>query len=182
IEEFLKKKPTLLKKIKSEAKKPLKDAAAVNATRNKIVEVLSQLRPTKTATGAETKMNRVRLGLPKDHWIDAACVGEVENLTFYATQPLRIKCTGHGTRQAINPNKYGFAKSHKTIKAVVHGFRTGDIVRAVVSKGKKAGIYVGRVAVRARGSFDISTKTGRTTDISYKYCQKIQSCDGYAYF
>jgi hypothetical protein len=34
----------------------------------------------------------------------------------------------------------------------VHGFQTGDMVRADVAKGKKAGIHVGRLAVRACGS------------------------------
>lgn len=65
----------------------------------------------------------------------------------------------------------------KTIK----GFKTGDIVKAVVTTGKKAGTYIGRVAVRSRGSFNISTRTGTVTDISYKNCKKIQSCDGYSY-
>ena len=181
VEEFLKRKPALLKKIKSQAKKPLKDAAAVNSTRNKIVEVLSKLLPTKTATGAETKMNRVRLGLPKEHHIDAACVGEVENLTFYTTQPLAIKCTGQGNRQYIIPNKYGFARSYRPQVKTIKGFKTGDIVKAVVTTGKKAGTYIGRVAVRSRGSFNISTQTGTVTDISYKNCKKIQSCDGYSY-
>lgn len=182
VEEFLKKKPKVLEKIKKGAKQPLKDSAALNSTRNKIVEVLSRLRPTKTATGAQTKYNRCRLGLPKDHHIDAACVGDVENLTFYAMQPLKIKCTGHGTRQSINPDKYGFARSHKTIKVVVHGFKTGDIVKAVVTSGKKIGTYMGRVAVRTTGSFNITTSTGsKVQSINYKYFTKLQSADGYSY-
>ena len=146
IEEFLKKKPSVLEKINKQAKQPLKDAAAVNSTRNKIVKVLSDLLPTKTWTGGQTKYNRCRLELPKDHHIDAACVGDVENLTFYATQPLRIKCTGHGSRQYQNVDKFGFPRGKaKSKDPFVKGFRTGDIVRAVVTSGKKAGTYFGRL-------------------------------------
>lgn len=181
VEEFLKGKPLFLDKIKKNQKKPLKDAAAVNSTRKKLVEVLSKLLPVKTATGAQTKMNRVKQDLPKDHHIDAACVGEVGTLEFYATQPLMIKSTGHGTRQVVNPDKYGFPKSYKTIKAVVHGFRTGDIVKAVVTKGKKIGEYLGRVAVRTSGSFNITVKGKRIQHISHKYCQMLQHTDGYNY-
>ena len=79
VEEFLKKKPEVLRKIKKGAKQPLKDAAVVNSTRNKIVETLSNVLPTRGFTGGQTKFNRCRLELPKDHHIDAACVGEVEN-------------------------------------------------------------------------------------------------------
>nr|WP_324611032.1 RNA-guided endonuclease IscB [Moorena producens] len=67
IEDFLKKKPDLLKKIKSLAKQPLKDAAIVNATRNKLVKVLRTLKPVVTGTGAQTKYNRTKLRLPKQH-------------------------------------------------------------------------------------------------------------------
>ncbi|MEM6404455.1 MAG: RNA-guided endonuclease IscB [Cyanobacteria bacterium P01_D01_bin.116] len=110
VEEFLKKKPDLLKKIKSKAKKPLLDAAAVNATRNKLAKVLSNLLPTKTATGAQTKFNRTRLNFDKQHWIDAACVGDVDNLKLLTNQPLKIKCNGHGTRQMCRTDKYGFVR------------------------------------------------------------------------
>lgn len=182
VEEFLKKKPKVLERIKEGAKKTLKDSAAVNSTRNKIVEVLSGLLPTKTATGAQTKHNRCRLGLAKDHHIDAACVGDVDSLTFYATQPLRIKCTGHGCRQYQNVDRFGFPRGEaKSKDPYVHGFRTGDIVKAVVTKGKKIGTYVGRVAVRATGSFNITTREGRVEGIGYKYCKKIFSMDGYSY-
>ncbi len=182
VEEFLKKKPEVLSKIKKQAKLPLKDAAAVNSTRNKIVQVLSKLLPTKTATGSQTKYNLCRLELPKDHHIDAACVGDVDKLTFYGTQPLRIKSTGHFSRQYTLVNKFGFPRGKaKSKDPFVKGFRTGDIVKAVVTSGKKAGEYVGRVAIRATGSFNISTKGGTLQGINYKYCTRIHGMDGYSY-
>ncbi|MDJ0620219.1 MAG: RNA-guided endonuclease IscB [Calothrix sp. MO_192.B10] len=110
IEEFLKKKPSLLQKIKSKANQPLKDAAAVNATRNKLVKVLANLLPVTTATGAQTKYNRTRLNLPKHHWIDAACIGDIDTLKVLTNQPLKIKCNGHGTRQMCRTDKYGFVR------------------------------------------------------------------------
>ena len=58
---------------------------------------------------------------------------------------------------------------------------TGDIVKAIVTKGKKIGTYFGRVATRASGSFNVSTKNGLVQGINYKYCQLIHSKDGYQY-
>jgi len=55
------------------------------------------------------------------------------------------------------------------------------MVKAVVPKGKSQGTHIGRLAsVRARGSFDIKTKTKQVKS-NYKYCQVIQHADGYNY-
>ena len=181
VEEFLKKNPEKLKKIKSKAKQSLKDATAVNATRNKIVEVLGNLLPVKTATGSQTKYNRNRLKLDKEHWIDAACVGDVDNLILKTKQPLRIKCNGHGTRQMCRTDKYGFPSRYVPRIKSVKGFQTGDIVKAIVTKGKKAGNYLGRIATRTTGSFNISTNEKLIQGVSYKYCQIVHRKDGYSY-
>jgi hypothetical protein len=45
------------------------------------------------------------------------------------------------------------------------------------SEGKNAGTHVGRVAVRARGSFNV----GSATDINWKHLHLIQRSDGYGY-
>jgi hypothetical protein len=75
----------------------------------------------------------------------------------------------------------GFPIRHRQRKKVHFGYQTGDLVRAVVPKGKRAGTHVGRVLVRASGSFDISTKGGRQAGISYRYCRPIHRNDGYSY-
>jgi 5-methylcytosine-specific restriction endonuclease McrA len=76
IEVFLKDKPEILKKIKAQAIRPLRDAAAVNTTRLFIVKELEKLGlPVTTASGGQTKFNRSKQGYAKSHWIDAACVG-----------------------------------------------------------------------------------------------------------
>lgn len=64
----------------------------------------------------------------------------------------------------------------------VFGFQTGDLVVATVPKGKKVGIHVGRVAVRAAGSFNIQTAQGVVQGIAYHHCQLLQRNDGYGYF
>ena len=63
----------------------------------------------------------------------------------------------------------------------VNGFKTGDLVRAVVTKGKKSGRYFGRVAVRFSGNFCIDTSTGKVDGISHRHCKNVQRLDGYSY-
>lgn len=182
IEIFLKRKPDVLKKILADAKRPLKDAAAVNSTRWALFNNLKSTGlPVKVGSGGKTKYNRFRLELPKHHYIDAACVGEVEQLTLCTKQPLLIKATGHGTRQMCGTDKHGFPIRHRSRTQIHKGFQTGDIVKAVVTSGKKIGAYVGRVLCRATGSFDIATYTGRVSGISYKFCTHVHRKDGYNY-
>ncbi|HBB34543.1 MAG TPA: HNH endonuclease [Cyanobacteria bacterium UBA9273] len=182
IEVFLKKKPEVLKQILAQAKRPLKDAAAVNSTRWALFNRLKEIGlPVEAGSGGKTKYNRCRLELPKRHYIDASCVGNVEQLEMATSQPLLIKATGHGTRQMCRTDKFGFPSRYVPRSKFVNGFQTGDIVKAVVIKGKKVGTYVGRVAVRSTGSFNISTSNGLVQGISHKYCQRVHGKDGYNY-
>ena len=178
---FLAKKPELLKKIQLQAKRPLKDAAAVNSTRWALFNTLKLTGlPVETGSGGLTKFNRTRLGLPKTHWLDAACVGVVDALEVLINQPLLIKAQGHGTRQMCRTDKFGFPSRYVPRNKFVKGFQTGDIVKAIVTSGKKIGEYVGRVAVRTSGSFNISAKE-LVQGIGHKYCQILHRKDGYSY-
>ena len=184
IKEFLKRKQECLKKIQVTATAPLKDVAAVNATRYATGNVLKDFcLPITFSSGGRTKFNRVKLGYSKDHWIDAACVGEsgAQVLISPAITPLIITAKGRGSRQKCRMNQYGFPRTGPKKQKRVKGFQTGDIVKAVVTKGKKIGTYIGRVAVRASGSFDIGIGKKKVSGISYKYCQLIQRVDGYEY-
>lgn len=181
-ERFWRLNPTCSHRIFKQAKLPLKDAAAVNSTRWALFNALTETGlPVTTGTGGQTKFNRNRLGLPKSHWLDAACVGNVEALEVLTSKPLLIMAKGHGTRQMCGTNKYGFPTRHKSRVQIHKGFQTGDIVSATVTAGKKVGSYVGRVLCRASGSFDIVAKTGRVAGISHKYCSPIHKKDGYSY-
>jgi 5-methylcytosine-specific restriction endonuclease McrA len=147
IEKFLAKKPEVLKKIQAQAKLPLKDAAAVNSTRLALFNSLKETGlPVVTASGGKTKFNRTRLELPKSHWIDAACVGNVETLVFLTTKALIVKSTGLGTRRLCRINKHGFPCS-KPRQAYSHAWNTGDIA---TGKG-----VIGRVVVQSATRLEI---------------------------
>ncbi len=190
IQEFLSSKPSVLKRILAQVKVPLKDAATVNSIRWKLLNSLKETGLTvTTGTGGETKFNRTQQGLEKRHYLDAACVGDTQKLEILTHQPLLIKCSGHGKRQVIHVDKFGFPRTNKSEELVrksalvksVKGFKTGDIVRAVVTKGKKIGSYLGKVAVRSSGSFNIKTVTETVQGINHKYCSIVQKKDGYTY-
>ena len=62
-----------------------------------------------------------------------------------------------------------------------HGFATGDMVKAVVPSGKKAGTYQGRVAIRKSGFFNIQTSEAVIQSISWRHCQLLSFNNGYGY-
>jgi 5-methylcytosine-specific restriction endonuclease McrA len=183
IKDFLKKDPSKLEKILKQAKRPLADAAAVNTTRFALLFVLKATGlPVETGSGGLTKFNRSQKKLEKTHWIDAACVGQsTPILNIKGVKPLLITANGHGTRQSCRTDKYGFPNRHCSRTKFHFGFQTGDIVKSVVKTGKKVGEYIGRIATRATGSFNISTRNGLVQGISYKICKTIHKKDGYSY-
>jgi len=86
-------------------------------------------------------------------------------------------------KQPLNPVHPGYARLLLSTKqaAVFKRFQTGDIIRAIVTRGTKQGTYVGRVLIRASGSFDIRTKQGRVQGVSHRFCTPVHRCDGYKY-
>lgn len=182
IEAFLAGDPKRLERIQAQAKAPLRDAAAVNSTRWALFEALKATGlPVETGTGGRTKWNRSRLGIPKTHALDAACVGVVNDVHARSIPTLSIKATGRGSYQRTRLDKFGFPRGHLMRQKQVHGFQTGDMVKATVPSGKKAGVHAGRVAVRATGSFNIRTADGVVQGISHKHCRITQRADGYGY-
>jgi 5-methylcytosine-specific restriction endonuclease McrA len=168
--------------IERQAKEPLKDAAALNATRWALLEQLQGCGlPVETGSGGLTKYNRTMRELPKAHWIDAACVGKSTpaQIVVDGVIPLEIKATGHNTRQMCRMDRYGFPRTSAKGPRTVKGFRTGDLVRAAVTSGKRIGSYEGRVAVRSSGSFNVMTGAGTIQGISHRYCRVIHKADGY---
>ena len=161
IEEFLAHDVERLAWIRSRQKAPLKDATAMNIVRPAILGMLHST------------------GLPvscwsKDHHLDAACVGDVIAIHDWQEQDvLMVKACGHGSRKRQHVDRYGFPYGHPFMKEkLVHGFQTGDMVKADVQKGKKAGIHIGKVSVRSTGRFNIKTATKTAI---------LQRKDGYEY-
>lgn len=179
IKDFIKDKPELLSKILKQAKAPLKDAAAVNATRWKLFNTLKQTGLiVTTSSGGQTKFNRTQLNLEKDHWIDASVSGDINKLTFKTKKPLVIECKGHGSRQYVRMNKYGFPASSP--KDPPTDWSTGDIVDVIA--GKNSGLKAVRIkTVRKIGNFDVKTKNGEIRSVSRKAIKFVHRNDGYNY-
>lgn len=182
VEVYLAKRPAVLARIKATAKRPLKDAAAVNAARWALFNRLKQTGlPVTTGSGGRTKWNRSRLGIPKTHALDAACVGVVDALSGWDVPSIAIKATGRGSYCRTRLDKYGFPRGYLTREKRIRGFQTGDVVQAIVAKGVHAGTWTGRVAVRATGSFNIQTGNGVRQGIGWRHCRVLHRGDGYGY-
>ena len=170
--------------IQKQVKKSLRDSALINATRWKVYEVLIKTGlQVECGTGARTKMNRIKLGLLKDHHYDACCIGKStpNELYFKTNEVLYIKNIGRGVYQRTTLDKYGFPKAYLPRQKYFFGFMSGDMVKANVLKGKKKGVWHGSVACRSSGSFNINLIKGRVQGINYKYCHLVQKSDGYKY-
>ncbi len=184
LEVFMAKQPDRLKRILAQAKAPLKDAAAVNSTRWHLFEQLKALGlPVECGSGGLTKYHRTQRELPKTHWLDACCVGKStpEHILAHEIIPLLITAQGHGRRQMCLMSRYGFPRTGPKQARAIQGFQTGNIVRAVVRKGKKIGTYTGRLAVRSNGYFNITTTQATIQGIKYTDCQNVHRADGYSY-
>src|SRR5262249_7444588 len=118
--------------------------------------------PVEAGMGGRTKWNRTqRLGVPKTHWLDAACVGAStsERLRMAGVRPLGITATSRHARQLCRRDRCDFPRTGPKATSTVGGLRTADLVRAVVPlPSGKAGTCVGRLAVRASGSGTITTE------------------------
>jgi 5-methylcytosine-specific restriction endonuclease McrA len=172
IKVFLAKKPQLLKEIQLQAKRPLKDATAVNSTRWALFNILKLTGlPVVTGSGGLTKFNRTRLELHKSHWIDSACVGIVDTLKMLTTKILSVKATGKGTRRLCRINKFGFPCSNPR-QIYEHVWQTGDIA---TGKG-----VTGRVVVQSATRLEIRVDGkrigGKLTDFKL-----LHSKDSYSY-
>lgn len=158
----------------------MKDAAVMNATRYRLRNYLTSLglQPT-LHRGWYTKRNRLDQHYRKDHWIDAACVGEIGSRVYIPNHMrcLSVKATGHTRRRMVLPDRYGFPRGKSKGPSRVKGFKTGDIAKVSIPKGKHAGTHVGRVAVRKTGHFNLK----KNIDINFKYFTKIHAKDGYEF-
>jgi 5-methylcytosine-specific restriction endonuclease McrA len=162
------------------ARKPLKDAAAVNSVRWALWHALNLFElPLENGTGGMTKKNRHGQGYPKQHWIDAACVGiSGSSITLQPElEALQVTAQARNCRRMCLPDRFGFPKAKAKGPSRFKGLSTGDLVRATVPEGKHKGIHSGRIAIRLNGYF----RVGKVDGISFRYCCMIQRADGYSY-
>ncbi len=184
---------TRLERIQRQMKAPLKNAAAptlgsprrgMNATRWRLYNQLQATGlPAEGGSGARTKMQRIAHTFPKEHYYDALCVGASTPESFTAL-PVYIhvwSAKGRGNRQRCRTDKYGFPIRHLSRQKSHFGFQTGDLVRAVISRGKYTGTWTGRATVKARGVIVVGTGTGINPETSYKHCRVPHRGDGWQY-
>ena len=177
IKYFLKNKPEILNRVLSQAKSPLKDAAVVNATRNRIVEML-ETKPLNVITGegCQTKMNRINSALPKHHFLDAAWVSNyLIKVVSKINKPLIAICKGQGGRQKAALNKYGYPIRHNPLKPI-KGWSSGDI-----AKRFDTGEF-GRVNPRSKSnSFNFTPFGGKAMNVHVDKLRRVHRKDGYTY-
>jgi len=182
VAEFLAQAPERARKILAQATRPLRDAAAVNSTRWALFQRLQATGlEVEAASGGRTKWNRHRFHIPKEHCLDAACVGHIDAMRNWVQPILCIKATGRGRYQRTRLTRYGFPRGYLMRSKSAFGFQTGDLVRAVVTTGKKVGTHLGRVAIRASGRFNLQTGNGLVQGIHHQFCTLVQRADGYGY-
>ena len=181
LREFLAKRPETAEGILARAKAPLRDAAAVNSSRRALFDRLKGFGlPLIAGTGGRTKYNRALFGVPKAHALDAARVGPLSGIEDWRAPVLEIVSRGRGSYRRTRVTADGFPRGYLTRSKTVHGFQTGDLVRAVVPNGKYAGVHTGRVAVRASGRFAVQAGTGKI-EVGHGHCRLLQRNDGYEY-
>ncbi|MFF8270641.1 RNA-guided endonuclease IscB [Streptomyces sp. NPDC016562] len=186
VEEFLSDRPARLERVITQLRRPLHDVAAMNATRLQLVEALVTLGvPVHAWSGGRTVWNRSAMGWPKSHTLDALATGVVDHergdaVVRVPARILVVASTGRGSYARTTPDRFGFPRLQRPRGKVHHGYATGDLVAAVVPRGKWVGNWVGRVAVRAGGQHRITTLTCRF-DVSHRNLRLLQRADGYTY-
>ena len=189
VREFLAGQPERLRRILAHLRAPLRDAAMMNATRFALRDGLAATGlPVRCHSGGKTKFNRVRLGVPKTHANDAACVGDVTAVEGWWKPGTAIRCTGRGAYRRTRVDANGFPRGYLTRNKRVFGFATGDLVVATIqptAPGKPArrnvGTWRGRVAVRAGGTFVVQVRGRTDVDVRHTRCRLLQRADGYGY-
>ena len=107
--EFLKRKPTRLKKIEAQLKRSLSSASHMNYLMHLLRrELKEQGVPMQESDAISTAYTRKALGVKKTHANDAACLVGPEKLINVPTEVTVVRSVGHGKRQMLStPSKNG---------------------------------------------------------------------------
>ena len=164
-------------------RKPLAAAGAMAWICQTLVKRLKsrELR-VRTTTGADTAHARKQLAIPKSHADDAACCGTGRPVT-QLRETSRLRAVGHGRRKQIKSlpeteylrwrlkpraeRRRIPCPGHARHPNMVHGVRTGDLVRVLGKNGwiqGRAQVEAGRKRVTAKNAAH-SASTSRQTRI-----------------
>ena len=164
-------------------RKPLAAAGAMAwICQNLLKRLQSRGLTIRTTTGADTAHARKQLGLPKSHADDAACCGTSQPVT-QLRETSRLRAVGHGRRKQIKSlpeteylrwrlkpraeRRRIPCPGHARHPNMVHGVRTGDLVRVLGKNGwiqGRAQVEAGRKRVTAKNAAH-SASTSRQTRI-----------------
>ncbi len=103
----------------------------------------------------------------------------VEIIKLVTNKILKVRATGFGGRQRCQTDKFGYPQKHRPLRPI-HGFSTGDIVRADVPKGKYAGTFTARVCPMSHGYGEFVIDKKRRS-IKLEYLTPVHMKDGYDY-
>lgn len=171
--------PVRLARILAAATTPRHHAAAATATSAMLLRELAATGlPLETAPGVLTRANRVRLGIPKSHTLDALLAGEVESVAGWPAQALVTRSMGRGSYSRTRSTRFGFPRLRLTRIKRHFGFATGDQVRVVKPGGSAV---TGRVAIAADGNFKVTTTAGSVIGASHRRCRLLSKADGWTY-
>lgn len=170
--------PVRRARILAAATTPRHHATAATATSAALLRELAATGlPLETAPGSRTRANRVRLGVPKSHTLDALLAGEVESVAGWLAQVMVARSMGRGSYSRTRSDRHGFPRLHLTRTKRHFGFQTGDQVRVTRRGG---GTATGRVAISADGFFKIATTAG-VIRASHRRCTLLSKDDGWTY-
>jgi hypothetical protein len=199
VKKFLKDRPDRYALVMQHTKKPMRGAGIMNSMRYQLVNELSKISEVECFIGKQTFDNRNRMGYDKEHWVDAACVGD-DN--WWVTipkdmQPMIMDAKGRGNRQVIAVDASGNQRKNAKGELVrakapvkeVKGFRNNDYCKVELN----GYTYYGNVSIRSSGSFVL--KLGKEKEMivkkeivyrnklecSYKYFTLLQHADGFNY-
>ena len=125
-------------------------------------------RPLGLESGGPPKLKRITHDLPKTHAFDVVCVGQVDAIYDWQRPSPSIRATGRGSYERTRLTQHKLSHSYLMRQKRVHGFQKGDLVRADVPAGKKAGTHV---AVRVTGNFNIQRVGEVVQGIAYRHCR-----------
>ncbi|MGR5530858.1 RNA-guided endonuclease IscB [Vibrio alfacsensis] len=162
--------------------------AVMNQLRWKLLAIYKEDgMPVSCSTGAQTALNRKKLGMNKEHWLDAALTGAQGDKVKLPdlVQVMEVRAFQRSGRQMVDIDKYGFPRSKPRQPRKKFGgvlYQSGDLVKVNYTGNKvPRGIYIGSIrSYRQSGSFTIASDDIQF-NAHWKNVQKLKSNDGYKY-